>query len=53
MINKALESAEMKKHLEKDGMIPTGGTPAKFAERINNDYNNWIKVIKSANIKAS
>jgi len=53
VINKALESAEMKKHLEKDGMIPTGGTPAKFAERINNDYNNWIKVIKSANIKAS
>lgn len=53
VINKALESAEMKKHLEKDGMIPTGGTPAKFGERINNDYNNWIKVIKSANIKAS
>ena len=53
VINKALESAEMKKHLEKDGMIPTGGLPAKFAERINNDYNNWIKVIKSANIKSS
>ncbi len=53
VINKALESAEMKKHLEKDGMIPTGGAPAKFAERINTDYNNWIKVIKSANIKAS
>lgn len=52
-INKALESPEMKKHLEKDGMIPTGGTPAKFGERINTDYNNWIKVIKSANIKAS
>ena len=53
VINKALESAEMKKHLEKDGMIPTGGLPAKFAERINNDYNHWIKVIKSANIKSS
>ena len=53
VINKALESAEMKKHLEKDGMIPTGGTPEKFGQRINTDYNNWIKVIKSANIKAN
>ena len=52
-INKALESPEMKKNLEQQGMIPTGGTPAKFAERINTDYNNWIKVIKSANIKAN
>ena len=53
VINKALQSPEMKKGLEKDGMIPTGGTPEKFGERINADYSNWIKVIKSANIKAS
>ena len=53
VINKALESAEMKKHLEKDGMIPTGGAPEKFAQRINTDYNNWIKVVKSANIKTN
>ena len=52
-INKALDSPEMKKNLEKEGMIPTGGTPAKFGERINTDYNNWLKVIKSANIKAN
>ena len=52
-INKALQQPEMKKNLEKDGMIPTGGTPAKFGERINTDYNNWIKVIKSANIKTN
>jgi len=53
VINKALESPEIKKNLEKDGMVPTGGAPEKFGERINKDYNNWIKVIKSANIKAS
>ena len=53
VINKALQSPEMRKGLEKDGMIPTGGTPEKFGERINADYSNWIKVIKSANIKAS
>ncbi len=53
VINKALETAEMKKGLEKDGMVPTGGTPDKFAQRINGDYNNWIKVIKATNIKAN
>ena len=53
VINRALETPEMKKGLEKDGMIPTGGTPDKVAQRIKNDYNNWIKVIKSANIKAN
>lgn len=52
-INKALEQPEMKKNLEKDGMIPTGGTPEKFGQRIITDYNNWIKVVKSANIKAN
>jgi len=53
VINKALESPEIKKNLEKDGMVPTGGTPEKFGERINKDYANWVKVVKSANIKAN
>ncbi len=53
VINKALESAEMKQHLAKDGMIPTGGSPEKFGQRITTDYNSWLKVIKSANIKAN
>jgi tripartite-type tricarboxylate transporter receptor subunit TctC len=53
VINKALDSPEIKKNLEKDGMVPTGGAPEKFGERINKDYSNWIKVVKSANIKAN
>ena len=53
VINKALESPDIKKSLEKDGMVSTGGAPEKFGERINKDYNNWLKVIKSANIKSS
>jgi tripartite-type tricarboxylate transporter receptor subunit TctC len=53
VINKALESPELKRGLEKDGMIPTGGTPERFAQRINTDYNNWIKVVKAANIKTN
>jgi tripartite-type tricarboxylate transporter receptor subunit TctC len=51
VINKSLESPEIKKNLEKDGMVSTGGTPEKFGERINKDYNNWLKVVKEANIK--
>jgi tripartite-type tricarboxylate transporter receptor subunit TctC len=52
-INKALDSAEMKKNLEKDGMVPASGSADKFGERINTDYNNWIKVVKAANIKTN
>lgn len=53
VINKALESPEIKKNLEKDGMVPTGGAPEKFGERINKDYANWIKVVKEAGIKTT
>ncbi len=34
-------------------MIPTGGTPARFGERITTDYNNWLKVVDSAKIKVN
>ena len=50
-INRAMESPEMKKNIEQQGMIPTGGTPARFGERIVTDYNNWLKVVQSAKIK--
>jgi tripartite-type tricarboxylate transporter receptor subunit TctC len=50
-INKALQSAEIKKNLESDGMLPSGGTPAQFGKRIRGDYDRWIKVVKEANIK--
>ena len=33
-INRAMETPEMKRNLEQQGMIPTGGTPARFGERI-------------------
>ncbi len=51
-INRAMETPEMKKNLEQQGMIPTGGTPARFGERIAADYHNWLKVVQSAKIKA-
>lgn len=50
-INKALLSADMKKNLEVQGMIGTGGTPQKFGERISREYGRWLKVVKNADIK--
>ena len=51
-INKALEQPDMKKNLEAQGMIPTGGTPEKFGERIRRDYNRWVKLVNDVKIKA-
>ena len=50
-INKALEQPDMKKNLEVQGMIPTGGTPEKFGERIRRDYNRWVKLVDDVKIK--
>ena len=50
-INKALQDPQIKKNLEGDGMLPSGGTPAQFGDRIRNDYDRWIRVVKEANIK--
>jgi tripartite-type tricarboxylate transporter receptor subunit TctC len=50
-INKALESPDMKKNLEQQGMIPTGGTPQKFGQRIKAEYDRWVKVVKESGIK--
>jgi tripartite-type tricarboxylate transporter receptor subunit TctC len=50
-LNKALEQPEMKKNLEQQGMVPTGGTPQKFDSRIRKEYARWLKVVQDANIK--
>jgi tripartite-type tricarboxylate transporter receptor subunit TctC len=50
-VNKALEQPEMKKNLEQQGMVPTGGTPQKFDNRIRKEYERWLKVVQQANIK--
>ena len=50
-INKALEQPDMKKNLEVQGMIGTGGTPEKFGERIRRDYNRWVKLVDEIKIK--
>jgi tripartite-type tricarboxylate transporter receptor subunit TctC len=52
VLNKALEQPEMKKNLEQQGMVATGGTPQKFGDRIRKEYDRWAKVVQEANIKA-
>jgi tripartite-type tricarboxylate transporter receptor subunit TctC len=52
VINKALASPEIKKNLEQQGMVATGGTPQQFGERIRREYERWVKVVHEAGIKA-
>jgi tripartite-type tricarboxylate transporter receptor subunit TctC len=50
-INKALQDPQIKKSLEGDGMVPSGGTPQQFDQRIRKDYERWMKVVKETGIK--
>jgi len=50
-INKALGDPAVKKILEGDGMLPSGGTPQQFGERIRKDYDRWVRVVKEAGLK--
>jgi tripartite-type tricarboxylate transporter receptor subunit TctC len=50
-INKALQDPAVKKNLEGDGMLPSGGAPAAFHDRIRKDYDRWVKVVKETGIK--
>ena len=50
-INKAVQSPDIRKTLESDGMIGSNITPDQFGQRIRKDYDRWLKVVKDANIK--
>lgn len=50
-INKALQDPAIKRNLEGDGMLPSGGTPQQFDERIRKDYDRWVKVAKEVGLK--
>ncbi|HXF67210.1 MAG TPA: tripartite tricarboxylate transporter substrate binding protein [Burkholderiales bacterium] len=49
--NKFLFEPEMKKNLEAQGMVASGGAPERFEKRIRSDYERWLKVVKEADIK--
>ena len=50
-VNKILQSSDMKKFFESQGMAPTGGTAASFNDRIRTDHARWVKVVNEAGIK--
>ncbi len=50
-INKILQEPDMKKNLDAQGMVPTGGTPQQFNDRIQREYGRWTKVVKNRGIK--
>ena len=50
-INKILTEPEMKKNLDSQGMLATGGTPAKFNQRIRAEYERWTKIVTERGIK--
>jgi tripartite-type tricarboxylate transporter receptor subunit TctC len=50
-VNKMIQEVDMKKNLEGQGMVPSGGPPSKFADRIRKDYDRWVKVVKESGIK--
>jgi tripartite-type tricarboxylate transporter receptor subunit TctC len=51
VVNKMIQEPEMKKNLDSQGMVPSGGPPSKFDARIRKDYERWTKVVKEAGIK--
>lgn len=50
-INRILQSPDARKSLEPLGIVPTGGTPQHFGDRMRNDYERWLRVIKESSIK--
>lgn len=50
-INKALQDPMIKRNLEGDGMMPSGGKPQQFDERIRKDYERWMRVVKAVGLK--
>jgi tripartite-type tricarboxylate transporter receptor subunit TctC len=47
----AVQDPEMKKQIDSQGMVGTGGTATAFGDYIKKDYARWVKVVKDAGIK--
>ena len=51
-VNAILKSPDVVETLARQGLQPTGGTPAELAELTASDLERWAKVIRDANIRA-
>jgi tripartite-type tricarboxylate transporter receptor subunit TctC len=50
VLNEILAEPEVRAALEKQGLVPQGGAPAKLADLIAKDRSRWASVVKSAGI---
>ena len=50
-INTLIQSEDMKKHMETEGLEPAGGTPARFGDILKSEAARWAKVVQQAGIK--
>jgi tripartite-type tricarboxylate transporter receptor subunit TctC len=51
-MNGFLKEADVRDVLEKQGLVPEGGTPAALGERVKVELARWTRVVKAAGIKA-
>lgn len=51
-INAILKLPDVAETLAKQGLQPTGGTPAELADLTSSDLDRWARVIRDANIRA-
>ena len=51
-VNNALAQPDMKKNLEAQGMLGSGGPQQRYVERIRGDFDKWSRLVREANIKA-
>ncbi|MDM0047025.1 tripartite tricarboxylate transporter substrate binding protein [Variovorax dokdonensis] len=50
-VAKALDTPAMKEKLQAQGAIPSGNTPAEFAQLIDSEHKKWAKVVKDSGAK--
>src|SRR5437764_4339705 len=51
-LNGFLKEADVRDVLEKQGLLPGGGTPPMLGERVKMELERWTRVVKAAQIKA-
>jgi tripartite-type tricarboxylate transporter receptor subunit TctC len=51
-INEALSDSSVKVSLEKQGMLPVGGDPARLEQLLKNELARWARVVNASGIKA-
>ena len=50
-VNTLLKSPDVAETLQKQGLVPTGGTPEQLAETTRTDLDRWAKVVREAKIQ--